>query len=73
MAQAPASSILRANSGAVSSPSAHPRRNFTVTGRLTAARTARTMEAASAGSFMSAEPSPFDTIFLAGQPMLMSR
>ena len=47
--------------------------SFTVTGRLTAARTARTMEAASAGSFMSAEPSPFDTIFLAGQPMLMSR
>ena len=59
--------------GAVSSPSAQPRRNFTVTGCATAPFTARTMEAASAGSFMSAEPSPFDTILRAGHPMLMSR
>ena len=70
---APASSMRHAKAGAVSSPSAQPRRNFTVTGCSTALFTARTMEAASAGSFMSAEPSPFDTILRAGHPMLMSR
>ena len=70
---APASSMRRANSGAVSSPSTQPRRNFTATGCSTARATARTMSAASAGSFMSADPSPFDTILRAGQPMLMSR
>ena len=31
------------------------------------------MDAASSGSFMSAEPSPFDTILRAGQPMFTSR
>ena len=65
--------MRRAKSGAVSAPIAQPRRNFTVTGCATAARIARTMEAASPGSLMSAEPSPFDTILRAGHPMLTSR
>lgn len=64
---------LSREAGAVSSPSAQPRRNFTVTGCSTAPFTARTMEAASSGSRMRAEPSPFDTILRAGQPMLISR
>ena len=48
-------------------------RILTVTGIFTARRMAARMRSAFSGSRMSAEPSPFLTIFGAGQPMLKSR
>ena len=53
-------------------PLSQPRRIFTVTGTGLAFTTASAMRAAFSGSFIRAEPSPLETTFPTGQPMLMS-
>ena len=53
-------------------PLSQPRRIFTVTGTPAAFTTASAMRAAFSGSFIRAEPSPLETTFPTGQPMLMS-
>ena len=72
-AAAPAASQALATSTAVRWASSHPARIFTVTGRPPLCfTTASTMRPARAGSSISLLPAPEETIFGAGQPMLMS-
>ena len=54
-------------------PLSQPRRIFTVTGTGHAFTTASASRAAFSGSRIRAHPSPEDTTFPTGQPMLMSR
>ena len=49
-----------------------PMRIFTVTGTSTALTAASATRAAKSGFFISAEPSPEETTFLTGQPILIS-
>ena len=53
-------------------PLSQPRRILTVTGTGAARTTASATRTAFSGSRMRAEPSPLETIFPTGQPMLMS-
>ena len=71
-AAAPASSIMRASSGAFTERSSHPARIFTVTGIFTARAIARTISAACAGSFIRLQPALCFAIFGTGQPMFTS-
>ena len=72
IAAAPESSHMRANSTAFTLPLSQPLRNLTVTGLSTARHTRSIISAASAGVFISAEPSPDLTTLPTGQPMFMS-
>ena len=72
IASAPASSQYFATSTALTLFSSQPLRILTVTGRSTAAFTARTMSPHSGGFFISALPQLLPAIFGTGQPMLMS-
>ena len=71
-AAAPFSSMILANSTALTEFSSQPLRNFTVTGSSTAEETALTISPASFGFFINALPPPFPATLGAGQPMLMS-
>ena len=71
-AAAPACSMRAANSAAVFSPAAKPRRILTVTGTRASHTHVSTSDAASSGSFMSADPSPLVMTLRAGHAMLMS-
>ena len=68
----PASSAMRAISGAFRCSLSQPVRIFSVTGMSTAATTASRISRTSASSFISAEPAALLHTFLAGHPMLMS-
>ena len=63
---------MRASCGALRQSSSQPVRILTVTGTSTASTTACMIAVASASSRISAEPDALRTIFLAGQPKLMS-
>ena len=52
--------------------SSQPRRNLTVTGICTAFTAASATFMANSGVFINAEPSPEDTTFFTGQPILIS-
>ena len=71
-AETPACSMRRLSSTALMLLLSQPRRIFTVTGTGLAFTTASAMRAAFSGSFIKAEPSPLETTFPTGQPMLMS-
>ena len=68
----PASSAIRAISGAFLLCASQPVLIFNVTGTLTARTTAATMRPTSNGSRINALPASTLQTFLAGQPMLMS-
>ena len=72
MADTPTCSSIRLSSTALTLPLSQPRRIFTVTGTGLAFTTASAIRAAFSGSFIRAEPSPLETTFPTGQPMLMS-
>ena len=71
-AATPACSMRAAKSAAVFSPTANPRRIFTVTGTRASRTETSTNDAASSGVFMSADPSPLVMTLRAGHAMLMS-
>ena len=71
-AAAPASSTIRASTGALISSSFQPARIFTVTGIFTALAIAAMIAAACAGSRIRLQPALCFAIFGTGQPMLTS-
>ena len=71
-ADTPACSSICESSTALMLPLSQPRRIFTVTGTGEASTTAWAIRAAFSGSRIRALPSPLETIFPTGQPMLMS-
>ena len=73
MSSAPACSQALAHSTAVMWSASQPFRILTVTGRVVWALTCSTMRPQRSGSSISLLPAPPETIFGAGQPMLMSR
>ena len=68
----PASSAMRAITGAFRLSSSQPRRIFSVTGTSTEAATAARIAPASGSSRISAEPDSLPVTFFAGQPILIS-
>ena len=70
--EAPAASAILAICAALIPSLSNPARIFTVTGTGDTFTAAEIIFSASAGSFISAEPSPPRTTFLTGQPMFIS-
>ena len=68
----PQSSAILAISTALMLSSSQPERIFTLTGREVAFTTAFIIAPESSGIFISAEPSPFFIILVAGHPILIS-
>ena len=71
-AATPTDSIRCAISITLMDVSSQPKRNLTVTGICTACTAASATFIAKSGFFINAEPSPEETTFFTGQPMLIS-